>query len=365
MRSLTILLALLGIAGLTAVVAWSGFGSVLAAVSGIGPGGFLITILCQLVVDTILGLAWHVAFPEISWLHLTGARMVRDAAGACLPFSQLGGMVIGTRATCRRPSADETKPAIDLTEATTLNIVDITTEVMGQIAFIILAVLLLMSHTTDHRLAGPVAAGAAVLALGVAGFIWTQHHGGSAVSRLARFFGRHIAGQWSSDIADSAGEIQNRLEAAWARTPRIAAAAAVHLLGWIASAAVLQITCILLHVHISFPQAVAIEGVTCGIMSASFFVPASLGVQEGAYTLLGSLFGIETATCVALSLLRRARELSIGIPVLIGWQILEMRALRRQNTRTQTARPGPARISPAGEPDYSPAEPDRSPEQVS
>ena len=58
-------------------------------------------------------------------------------------------------------------------------------------------------------------------------------------------------------------------------------------------------------------------------------VPSGLGVQEGAYALLGPLFGLPADAALALSLLKRARDLAIGIPLLLGWQVIESRRTLR------------------------------------
>jgi uncharacterized membrane protein YbhN (UPF0104 family) len=67
----------------------------------------------------------------------------------------------------------------------------------------------------------------------------------------------------------------------------------------------------------------AIEAILSGIRSAAIFVPGAIGVQEASYALLGPLFGIAPPTAVALSLLKRARDLAIGVPILIAWQFAE------------------------------------------
>lgn len=92
MKKLTVFLTFLGLVVVTAAMAWSGFDSVLRAVMRIGLGGFLLMVCCQLAVDGVLGMAWHAAFPEIGYVRLLLARMVRDAAATCLPFSQVGGL---------------------------------------------------------------------------------------------------------------------------------------------------------------------------------------------------------------------------------------------------------------------------------
>jgi hypothetical protein len=70
-------------------------------------------------------------------------------------------------------------------------------------------------------------------------------------------------------------------------------------------------------------------------------------VQEGAYVLLGAGFGLTPEMSLALSLLKRARDLAIGLPAIAIWQAIESNRLWR---RRNAAR---ARISemPAPPPD--------------
>ena len=56
-----------------------------------------------------------------------------------------------------------------------------------------------------------------------------------------------------------------------------------------------------------------------------------MGVQEAAYALLGQVFGLSGEMGVALSLLRRAKDLAIGAPTLLVWQALEGRRLMCAN----------------------------------
>lgn len=335
MKKLPILLTLLGLAAITAAAAWSGIGSVVDAVTRIGPGGFALTVLAQLGVDMVLGLAWYAAFPAMRLPHLFVARLVRDSAATCLPFSQLGGIVLGIRATCRHHDVrNSSQEAVEWPEAACANVVDITTEVLGQILFILLAVTLLAIGADKSPLVKPVMIGAVLLAIGIAGFIWTQQKGGEAVRRTVRFLGQHIAGQWQTTMLDGAGSLQARMEEAWSHPGRITLSACVHFVGWISSAALLWLTVTLLGGHLSFLHSIAVEGVTCGLLSASFLVPAGLGVLEGAYMTLAHAFGVPPSVGLALALLRRGREFCIGIPVLLLWQAGEMRALRAARKET-------------------------------
>ena len=46
-------------------------------------------------------------------------------------------------------------------------------------------------------------------------------------------------------------------------------------------------------------------------------------MQEASYALLGPLFGIAPPTAIALSLLKRARDVALGVPILLAWQFAE------------------------------------------
>src|SRR5262249_13432524 len=87
-----------------------------------------------------------------------------------------------------------------------------------------------------------------------------------------------------------------------------------------------------------------IESLVYAIRSAAVFIPNALGVQEGAYVLLGPLFGVATDTALAISVLKRARDIAIGVPVLLIWQAAEgRRAVSRSAVRPR-AGDGPVQV---------------------
>jgi hypothetical protein len=83
----------------------------------------------------------------------------------------------------------------------------------------------------------------------------------------------------------------------------------------------------------SFVNALILQSTVLTIRSAAFAVPAGLGVQEGGYLVVGNLLGIPGEGAFALSLVARAREIGLGIPGLITWQVIEARRLWRGRAR--------------------------------
>ena len=80
---------------------------------------------------------------------------------------------------------------------------------------------------------------------------------------------------------------------------------------------------------ISLADAVALEALLCTLRSIAAFVPAAVGVQEAGYAMLAPLFGIPAEMGLAVSLLKRAREIVLGVPALLYWQSIEGRVAAR------------------------------------
>jgi uncharacterized membrane protein YbhN (UPF0104 family) len=79
-------------------------------------------------------------------------------------------------------------------------------------------------------------------------------------------------------------------------------------------------------------EAFVIESLGMAARSAGFAVPGGLGVQEGGLILVCGLFGIHPDVAIALSMVKRVRELVVGIPGLLVWQWSEGKHLLRRKT---------------------------------
>ncbi|WP_419727783.1 lysylphosphatidylglycerol synthase domain-containing protein [Lichenicola sp.] len=327
MKTVSILLALTGLALITGFTAWLGLGAVLHSLGSVGPFGFAALVAAQLASDVVMAVAWAVACPRIGLYRLLRARLVREGGTTCLPFSQLGGILMGMRATCF--SATRRARTIAWPEAAAANVVDLTTEVIGQILFVLLGLLFLLDHRPDSSLAGPVTIGMALMTVAIIAFIWAQRGASGTVRRGIDLLGARIAGQWRGLLQDGFDSVQERLNGFYAQPWRIVGSSLIHFVSWIMAAGWAWLGYHLLGAEIGFGEAMAIEGVASGVVSVSFLVPAALGVQEAAYVTLGSLFGIDPHLSFSLSLLRRGRDLAIGVPVLLVWQALEIRHLRK------------------------------------
>ncbi|HET8997494.1 MAG TPA: lysylphosphatidylglycerol synthase domain-containing protein, partial [Acetobacteraceae bacterium] len=114
----------------------------------------------------------------------------------------------------------------------------------------------------------------------------------------------------------------------YGHTLRLALGFAVHLIGWIGTGFAGWLAYRAVGVPINFDTALGIEALLAAVAAVSFLVPINAGVQEAGYAGLGAIFGIPAEMSLAVSLLRRARDLSIGLPVLLIWQFVEIKRLR-------------------------------------
>jgi len=311
--------ALALLAGLVAAVylIWAiGFDAVIASVMRVGLGGLALLCLYALAVFVALALAWFFLMPAEARRPLPDffvARLVRDSIAEISPFSPVGGMVAAARLMILK--------GMDAGYAAASVAADATTEAMAQIVF--LAFGLGLGVTQFRHLPNGDAlteAMLAVLLLGVPGIallIFLQRRGAGLAERLAsRFFPRSEREGVSFRAA---------IEALYESRSRLAASSAFHLLAWIGAGGGTFIAFRLAGGKIGLFNAVALEALLCTIRSIAAFVPAAVGVQEAGYAVLAPLFGLPAEMGLAVSLLKRAREILLGVPALLYWQGVESR----------------------------------------
>ncbi len=338
MKRLSYVLALIGLVISLLLVSYYGFGNVIAVVGRIGWPAFGLIVSWQIMLFVILGIAWDVITPARSvrrlWVLVWG-RMVRDASANCLPFSQVGGFVFGARAVTLHGVAWQT--------ATASTVVDVTAEFLAQIAFACIGLGILLARQPGTGLAVPVEIGLGLAVMACFGFIWVQKGAAPLFARL----GRRIAGKWFNNAEERVEILQAEMGLIYGHTGRLAMGFLIHLVCWIGSGASGWITYRALGVPVDFDDAMAIEALLSAATALTFLVPVNAGVQEAGYAGLGAIFGISPDLSLGVSLIRRARDIAVGVPILLTWQFVEMRRLRHAREQlhaTGTGQQEPFRI---------------------
>jgi len=314
MRIGVVLAALAGLLGAAYLIFYVGFDAVFGAALSVGWGGFALLWLYGAANFVMLGMGWMMLVPPYSGraaVTYCWGRAVRDSAGDVLPFSQIGGMVIGARAAILR--------GVKQSVAFASTIVDVTMEMIAQIAFIIIGLIILTMHLPGAASRIPMVettvVGILVAVLAAIAFFVVQRRGFSFLERIAE--------RLLPKAAVHAAAVHKAVNHIHAAPGRMAVAFAIHFLGWLSSAFGTWLALELIGSPITFADTIAIESLLCAARSAAVFVPGAIGIQEAGYAVMMPLFGLPADIGIAVSLLKRAREIAVGAPVLLSWQIAE------------------------------------------
>lgn len=311
---IAVLLLLVGVAVATALVVWFDAGAILATLVAIGWGGFVLICGYHFCLIAINGTAWHALVPDEPprrWPVFVWARLVRTAAADVLPLSQLGGPAAGIRLAVLH--------GVPAAIAAASVIVDVALEFLTQLAYAVIGFILLASVRPTANVLLPAAAWVLIAAGLCAGFFLVQRRGSQLLERFEPLIARHFSTELPAKI-ESVTAALARIHAA---RGRLVFAASLHFLEWLATGAEAWLALQLMNVPISFASATGLEGLLYAVRSVAFMVPMAAGVQEGGYLLVGATFGLSPDQALALSLLKRGRDLALGVPALLGWQVLE------------------------------------------
>jgi len=253
-------------------------------------------------------------------------RFVREAVNVLLPVAQVGGDVVGARLL--------TGYAVPGALAAASVIVDILVQAAAQFLFAAVGLLTLMALGADHALARSAAIGLAVAALLLAGFYLAQRRGGQ---RLLQSIVNRLAGDREWRVLGTIDAVYQNLTMIYAARSSFIASSVVHLAGWVVGVAEVSIVFAFMGHPVSIGEALVIESLLHAVRGAAFAIPSALGAQEGALVVLCAAFGIPPEQAIALSLVKRAADVVLGVPGLLGWQMLEWGRLvpsyRRQPAR--------------------------------
>jgi putative membrane protein len=317
-RLVSVVAAIAGLVLIGVLVAYFGAHAVIRSLLAVGWAGFGTICLIHLALIAVMGVGWWVLLPGTSlWISIWG-RLVRDAGSEVLPLSQVGGYLLGARAIAFA--------GVPGSAAAASTIVDVTLEFLAQIAFTALSLVWLVHLTPDAWIEVPVAIGLAAAIILAAGLLYAQRYGFDLFDRLAGTIGR----DWADRTAAGAAALHAAIAAIYERRAGVCTSLGLHLVCWIAATAEAWLALRFAGAPLGLGAVLAIEGLVYAVRSVAFAVPNAIGVQEGAYIILGQGLGLTPEMALALSLLKRARDLVIGLPALAAWQLLESGRLWRR-----------------------------------
>ena len=304
-----------GVGLFTALVVYLGVDEIARTLASAGIG-LLWVALFHLVPLVASALGWWAVLRPVHrppFATVLSARWIAESINQLLPALHVGGNVVRAQRLARA--------GIDGALAGASVVVDITLHLFAQLLFTALGLSLLVARLRGAPFDATLLGGFAVSALAAASFYVAQRRGlfGAMATVL-----RGVV-EAAERLADGAGAIDASIDRLY-RQPRALAVSEVwHVASWLLGAGETWLALRFLGHPVDLTSAVVIEGLGEAIRTVAFPIPGALGVQEGGFVLLGDVFGLTPDVSIALSLAKRVRELGLGVPGLVVWQLQRRR----------------------------------------
>jgi putative membrane protein len=308
---------LLGVGLLTlSFLVWHiGPGHIYEAVARFGPGALFVMLIPSVVMYVLEAYGWKIvlgpAAERISFSKIFAIRTAGEVVNMTTPTAYIGGEPLKAYLLQRHH--------IPMVEGLASVVIAKTIMTIAQVLFILIGIALAFwtlgptGSSAQMTAAGLLSAG--VLSCGVAAFILVQRRGlFTWLLETCRQFGLHIA--FLEARAEKLRSLDRTILDFYAHhQSAFYASTGLYLLGWLAEAVEVFVIISFLGGPASLLSATAIGALSVLIKGGTFFIPGSLGAQDGGNLLLLKAFGYSDLTGMTFALLRRFREL---VWILIG-----------------------------------------------
>jgi putative membrane protein len=327
----TVLGILIGIGLAVTLFASNDLGEIGHAIAGAG-WGLVWVVALRLPQTAASAVAWRdlVSEPGPSLSRYFLLRWIREGVNALLPVAGVGGDLVRARLLALR--------GVTLKTAAASSGVDLSLEMATQIVFSLIGVAVLVWLQPSVSATGFIV-GIIVFGGVVAGsFMVAQRYGlFKVVERLLIRISEREGWEALGDITG----LHDAVVAIYHDPRRLWTSAAWHLASWLLGVLEIWAALHILGVDASLQEALVIESLGQAVRGLGFAIPGALGVQEGGFILVCGLFGIPAEQALALSLVRRIRDISHGVPALIVWQRIEGRRFARLAAASPPTKDGP------------------------
>jgi uncharacterized protein (TIRG00374 family) len=330
------LLPAFGLAVLGLLVWHIGPGNIYDAAARLGPVILVVILIPSLVMYAIEAYGWKVvlgrsaqAVQAVPFWRLLAIRTAGEVVNMTTPTAYLGGEPLKAYLLkkCGIPMADGAASVV--IAKTTMIIAEVFYILVGiALGFWILGV---GSSAGQTVAAGLVSVG--LLVCSIAGFVFIQRRGlFASILAMVRKLGLRIGVLESQE--EHLRSIDQTIRNYYSHHQRaFYASIVVYFFGWMADAVEVFVILYYLGEPPNLFSTVSIGALAVFIKGGTFFIPGSLGAQDGGNLLLLKTFGYSDVTGITFALLRRFREL-----VWIGIGLLCLATVRKGAMRQEAVR---------------------------
>ena len=297
---------IIGLIALVRIVLHIGLEPIFHAVSQLGPLPLVIILLPMIVVYGFEAWGWRLTLGayagKVGFLRLFAIRMAGETVNVTTPAAYMGGEPLKAYWLKRY--------GVPMVESMASVITAKTTMTLAQVLFILLGLGLafwIIDTASHYWMAMLVSLG--LLAFGVGLFVVFQRYGlGMGSLILLRTCGIRLA--FLEKRKPQLQEMDATIQRFYSQNRRtFYVALGTFFLAWLCET--LEVYAILYYLDVSVDvwTSISIAALTVFIKGGTFFIPGSLGAQEGGYTLLLMSFGYTEVTGITFALIRRLREI--------------------------------------------------------
>ena len=308
--------------GLGAVIAMLAFNDVgqIGRILLTAGWGLLAVVATHLPLTLGAALGWRplIEDPKVpSVLRLFRMRWIKEAVNALLPVAQVGGEFVRARLLIAE--------GVSLRVTAASCTVDAAAGIFSLFAYTLMGLAFFLLAPHDLKVAA--IAERAVAAGGVIALVMVLAPRLGLFKLIEALIDKLAAGENWAQLGETRG-LHDAVVSLYRQPRRLWTSAAWHLLAWMLGAVETFVALTVLGLHPTLAEAFVIDSLGQGVRAAGFAIPGALGVQEGGYILICGLFGMGPDQALALSFVRRIRELALGLPGLLVWTRMEGWTLR-------------------------------------
>ncbi len=314
---LRLILLTVGLLTLGLLVWHIGFGNIYDAAAQLGPAALVVMLIPSLIMYVIEAYGWKVTLGpsahHVPFWRLLAIRTAGEVVNMTTPTAYVGGEPL--KAYLLK------KDNVPMVDGMASVVIAKTTMTIAEVLFILLGITLTVWLLGDNGSSGQTVAAAllsvGLLTFGTAGFIFVQRKGlFTWILECLRKFGLTI--HFLESREEKLRSLDRTiLEFYVHHRPAFYTSTGLFFLGWMAEALEVYVIISYLGGPAMAFSAIAIGALSVFIKGGTFFIPGSLGAQDGGNLLLLKAFGYSDVTGITFALLRRFRELVwIGIGLL-------------------------------------------------
>jgi glycosyltransferase 2 family protein len=321
MKVITLIIGLLGLCFAGWLIIHEGPDLIFSTFAAAG-WGVIIVCLLHFPHMVLAGRGWQLLWPKHRRPKLflfIWVLWVREAVNTLLPVARIGGEVAALRIM--------TKSGMPMASSVGSLVVETTLSVLTTFIFVIMGLWIFSMRVPEQGMFLQWALGLGISVLLLAGLIMLQRAGGFQI--IAKLINT-IAQDKFKTLNQSGAKFDKAVMAFYGRPNRVWGCTFWSFLGWWVGAFEIWVALKFLGYNGPFSDGIILEAMIMATGSAAFFVPASIGVQEGTLLVFGKMLGIPPEICIALALIRRVRDVLVMAPGLIIWQLGEGKNLLKK-----------------------------------